>query len=128
MSEVSDLSEVVDDGTLSEVYVIQRSVGQLQPGGWVTAVTNLPGWGVVSTAREEELKMLPEGDRVTGAMVFHSMERIYETQLDGVLVGNPQQRVSDKMIWYDQVWRVLAVFPYPNRNYWKAIAVRLQGN
>jgi hypothetical protein len=124
MSEVSDLSATIDDGVLSEPWVIERSTGQFQVGGWVTSVINLPGYGVVSVASEQDLLMIPEGDRVTGSMIFHSTQRIYETQED----ANGQQFVSDKMIWNYQTYRVMKVGTYPNRNYWRAIAVRIQGN
>jgi hypothetical protein len=136
MSEVNDLSAVIDDGVLSESFTIQRSTGSFQVGGWVTSSVNIPGWGVVSVATEEDLLMIPEGDRVTGIMVFHTSTRIYETQLDtfqpgivppGNLSNNPLQRVSDIMVWNFQTWRVLAVGPYPNRTYWRALAVRLAG-
>lgn len=127
MSEVHDLSEVVDDGVLSEEYQIERSTGAFGLGGWKTTSTIVPGYGVVSVASEEDLLMVPEGDRVTGATVFHSYLRIFETQLDGLLTGDLNQRVSDIMIWNFTKWRVLKVWPYPNRRYWKAIAVRLAG-
>jgi len=126
VSELDDLSFVVDDGVLSESYTINRSTGTFQLGGWQTVVTSIPGYGVVSVANMEDLDMIPEGDRVTGAMVFHSQQRIYLTQLDSGPNG-PQQRVSDIIVWNYQQWRVLHVGPYPNRNFWKAIAVRLQG-
>lgn len=131
MSEVSDLGFVVSDGVLSEPYSIIRSTGSFQKGGWVTSETTIPGYGVVSVATAEDLEMVPEGDRVTGSMVFHSQDRIYETMLDVPAQGATVQRVSDIMVWpvgTNRQWRVLSVFPYPNRNYWKAIAVRLAGN
>ncbi len=133
MSELDDLSFVIDDGVLSESYNIIRSIGQFAIGGWTTSNNTVPGYGVVSVATPEDLEMIEEGDRVTGAMVFHSQQRIYETQLDGEgggpeVLGGGTQRVSDIMFWNYQRWRVLHVYPYPNRNYWKAIAVRMQGN
>jgi hypothetical protein len=136
MSEVDDLSFVVDDGVLSDFYTVMRSTGTFQLGGWVTTPTNIQGYGVVSVANNEDLEMIPEGDRVTGAMVFHSQQRIYLTQLDAGYgqsdygespFGVGIQRVSDILVWNFQQWRVLHVGPYPNRNYWKAIAVRLAG-
>lgn len=133
MSEVDDLSFVVDDGVLSEAYKIKRETGHFGQGGWIIDSTNvINGWGVVSVANEQDLLMIPEGDRVTGIMVFHSLARIYETQLDGGTDSYqspfpPTQRVSDIMIWNYQTWRVLAVGPYPNRRYWRALAVRLGG-
>jgi hypothetical protein len=145
MSEVSDLSFVVDDGVLSESYSIARLSGTFQIGGFHTTETIIPGWGVVSVASPQDLEMIPEGDQVTGAspqdlemipegdqvtgaMVFHSMDRIFETQKDVNPVPNGTQYVSDQLIWEFQRWRVLKVFPYPNRTFWKAIAVRMQGN
>lgn len=132
MSEVSDLAFVIDDGVLSESWTIRRSTGVFTFGGWVTTPTLVPGYGVVSVASEQDLEMLPEADRVTGVMVFHSQTRIYETQLDqppyGIdEVGSHPQKVSDIMVWNYQQYRVLHVGPYPNRNYWKALAVRMQG-
>lgn len=124
MTEVSDLSEVVDDGVLSEPYKIERTTGQFQAGGFVESFEIVGGYGVVSVASEQDLIMIPEGDRVTGAMVFHSKSRIYETQKD----ADGTQYVSDVMIWNYQRYRVLHVGPYPNRKFWKAIAVRMQGN
>jgi hypothetical protein len=125
MSEVDDLSFVIDDGVLSESWVIVRSTGVFIQGGWVTTETQVPGYGVVSVATPEDMDEIPEADRVTGMMVFHSQPRIYATQFDP---ADQVQRVADKMLWTFQLWRVLHVFPYPNRNYWKAFAVRMQGN
>lgn len=132
MSEVSDLSFVIDDGVLSESWTIMRSTGTFIFGGWVTTPTLVDAYGVVSVASEQDLNMLPEGDRITGVMVFHTQTRIFETQLDVPPygegdVGIPNQRVSDIMVWNYQQYRVLHVGPYPNRNYWKALAVRIQG-
>jgi len=133
MSEVSDLSEVLNDGVLSEPYTILRSTGTFQLGGWVTTEVSIPGYGTVSVASEQDLLMVPEGDRITGSMVFHSQQRIYETQLDSNPTygqggyGATKQWVSDKMFWNYQTYRVLKVGPYPNRNFWKAIAIREAG-
>lgn len=128
MSEVSDLSFVIDDGVLSEPWSIVRSTGTFEFGGWVTVETQICGYGVVSVASEQDLLMIPEGDRVTGAMVFHSRCRIYETQFDPGTFGPGKQWVSDKMLWNYQLYRIMKVGPYPNRNYWRAIGVREQGN
>jgi hypothetical protein len=134
MSEVSDLSEVVDDGVLGEPYTIQRSTGIFQLGGFVTSSTNIPGFGVVSVSSGQDTQMRPESDRITGTMVFHSTQRIYETQLDASPnygqggFGESTQWFSDIIYWNNQGYRILDVRPYPNRNYWRAIGVRLQGN
>jgi hypothetical protein len=118
-----DLSRVVAGNLLTESYTIQRSTGFFGPGGSSSVSTSIPGFGVVSVASDQDLQMVPEGDRVTGAMVFHSQERIYETQVD----ANGKQRISDKILWNFQLYRVLTVGPYPNRGFWRAIGVRMAG-
>jgi hypothetical protein len=133
MSEVGDLSFVVDDGTLSDPYSIERSTGTFEQGGWVTSPEIIPGYGVISVADAEDVEMVPDGDEITGAMVFHSQDRIYLTQMDQQKYGTEgygqvTQRVSDIILFLNQRWRVLFVFPYPQHNFWKAIAVRMQGN
>jgi hypothetical protein len=121
MSEI-DLSDVINDMTLAEEYTIQRLSGLFQLGGWQQTVTTIDGYGVVSVASDEDLLRIPEGDRLTGAMVFHSECEIYITELEGI------QRISDQLLWNNQLYRVCHVAPYgPNRNYWKAIAVRMAG-
>jgi hypothetical protein len=121
---------------LPEPYTIQRSTGQFTSSGWITTPTNVAGYGVVSVASAQDLNMVPEGDRVTGAMVFHSQQRIYETQQDGGYgqadyggggFGTAQQFVSDQIAWKGQLYRVLNVSPYPNRGYWRAVGVRMSG-
>lgn len=125
MSEVSDLAFVIDDGVLSDPWIILRSIGQFQAGGWVlSSPTSIPGYGVVSVASEQDLLMIPEGDQVNGAMVFHSQQRIFETQMD----ANGDQHFSDIMLWNYQKYKIMKVGPYPNRNFWRAIGVRIQGN
>jgi hypothetical protein len=147
MYGVVNLSRVVL-GPMAETYTIMRSTGMFVRGGWQTTATQVPGYGVVSVANAEDLEMIPEMDRVTGAQVFHSFDRIYLTEIDedfssgavkscgsGSNGGNGSgstngtiQRVSDIIIWNNLSWRVMHVYPQPNHGYWKAIAVRLRGN
>lgn len=133
MSEVGDLSFVVDDGVLSDPWEIERSTGSWKQGGWVTVPSLIPGWGVISVATADDVEMVPEGDPISGAMVFHSQERPFLTQMDQQKFGEKGygqviQHVSDIFIFANQKWRVMWVSPYPQHNFWKAIAVRMQGN
>lgn len=137
-----NLSRVVAGNLLTESYTILRSTGYFAIGGFKTSSTEIPGFGVVSVATDQDLLMVPEGDRVTGSMVFHSQQRIFETQLDappansgfsqggfgsGTMGGGPTQHVSDIILWNFQKYRILNVGPYPNRSYWRAIGARLSG-
>jgi hypothetical protein len=131
-----NLTRVVAGILLAEPYTIQRSTGTFQLGGWKQTSVNVPGYGVVSVAKDQDLLMVPEGDRVTGMMVFHSQQRIYETQLDGGYgqpdygqggIGVTAQRVSDQIAWNHQLYRVVVVAPYLQRGYWRAFGARMAG-
>lgn len=121
-----DLSRVVSGSLLTESFTIQRSSGSFVLGGYATASTAVQGFGVVSVANAQDLQMLPEGDRVTGAMVFHSQAPLYETILD-TSMASAVQRFSDVILWNGSQYRIVQVSPYPNRNYWRAVGVRMAG-
>jgi hypothetical protein len=133
MSEVGDLSFVVDDGVLSDPWQTLRFQGDWNKGGFIQTPTIIPGYGVISVASAEDVEMVPEGDQITGAMVFHSAARLYVTEIDQQAYGSEgygqvTQRISDQILWLNQRWRVLHVSPYAQHGFWKVIAVRMQGN
>jgi hypothetical protein len=119
-----DLSRVVNSTILADVYSIERSTGVFSLGGWKTTISTIPGYGVVSSASDEDLVMIPEADRVTGMFVFHSETRLFLTQLD---IATAIQHVSDIIIWNHQQYRLLHVAPYNQRYYWRAIGARMSG-
>lgn len=131
-----NLAVVVSSPLLSQTFTVQRSTGKFELGGWKTTPTNIQQSGVVSVATDQDLQMITEGDRVTGAMVFHSVARIYETQLDGGAGQSPYgtggagvstQFVSDQISWRGQLYRILKLAPYADYGYWRAIGVRMSG-
>lgn len=125
MSEI-DLSDVVNDADLADSYSIQRFTGSFQLGGWQQSATTIPAYGVVGVASDEDLLRIPEADRLSGAMQFHNQDQIYITELDDSS-GTAVQRISDQLLWRNQLYRVLHVAPQAHRGYWKAIAVRMAG-
>lgn len=137
-----NLSEVVNDSDLAESFTIQRTTGSFGLGGWILSTpVNVPGYGIITVASNEDLQMVPEGDRVTGSMIFHSMMRIYETELDGgygsSIYGdndNPTntfgpgiQHFSDQIRWRGQLYKIISVAPWADFGYWRVIGTRLSG-
>lgn len=117
-----DMSEVVNDPDFAQAFQIIRSSG----GAYVLGVfnesqTTITSYGVISVAQPRDLLQLPEADRVTGMMVFHSQQPIFETSQN-------RGATSDILIWQEQQFRVQNVFPYRDYSYWKAFAVRMQGS
>lgn len=122
-----NVEEIVNDPDFAQPFTILRSTGSFQRGGWVDTKAQVPMYGSIQVAKEKELHTLPEGDRVSGAMSFHSQQPIYETQAN---VPEPSQtisRISDLITWRGQPFRIVKVFPWEDFGFYKAIGVRTTG-
>jgi len=118
---VINVTEVVLDDDFVQPFTVLRSSGQQGPDGWINNETSIAIYGVVSVARFRDLMMIPEGDRVTGAMVFHSDQPIYLTRIGA------NQGISDIIVWRGEQYKVSTLAPYSDYGYYKAIAVRMLG-
>lgn len=116
-----NLGVVLSNPDLAEQFSLLRSTGEFVAGGWQEKSQQIQVSGISSNATPEDLVMIPEGDRVTGARVFYTKTRIYATRRE------PEEGTSDIFLYEGQEYRVMAVFPYAVRGFWKAIAVRMSG-
>ena len=104
------------------VKVLRSTGGAYGPGGWSETKTTLNLRGVVTAPDGEELNMVPEADRVKGAILFYSPERLHETS------NTPRfQGTSDQLVWEGQSYRVMKLWPYHSRGFYKVLAVRMSG-
>ena len=118
-----DLSQVVNDPDFAKEFTIRRYSGQFQKGGWVQSGIDVPGYGIVTVAKEREIESLPEFDRIIGAMIFHSSDPIYITELE----FGENQKVSDVIIWHEHEYRIMKVWPWSDFGYYRALGVRMAG-
>ena len=128
--KVINVSEVITDPDLAQAYTIVRSVGSFVKGVWTEGTpTSISVVGTISVASNKELRQLPEGDRIQGAMVFHSTEQIYTTRV-GAGTGRraTTSGISDKILWRGDYYKVLNVSPYVDYGYYKAIGERIAGD
>jgi hypothetical protein len=116
------IAQVVNDPAFAQSFTITRSKGgQFKLGRWINATQTVASWGSIQPPSPEELEMVPEGDRVTGMIVIHSSQPIYETNV------NLTNGISDLVTWHDNQYRVMKVLPWQDYGYWKALAVRMSG-
>jgi hypothetical protein len=116
------IAEVVDDPDFAQTFAVTRSQGgSWQSGKWIDNVTTVSMWGSIQPPTPEELDLVPEGDRVTGVIAIHCSNQIYETNVASKL------GISDIVLWHNQSYRVLKVFPWNDYGYWKALACRMSG-
>lgn len=120
------MSEIVNDPDFAQAFTITRSQnGTWENGIWVNATVAIPGYGVIQPTTPEELKQVPEADRVTGMVSFHSSSVIYETHTNGVT--DSTAAISDTIAWNNQSYRVVKVFPWQDFGFYKAICSRMSG-
>lgn len=121
------LSEVVNDPDFAQYLqgAISRSSGSFVKGRFVNVPSAIDFYGIVQPASPEELDIVPEADRVKGAMTFHSQQVLYETHTDGQ--PDVAQGISDIMTWRSQRYKLVKVFPWEDFGYYKAIGVRMSG-
>lgn len=106
------------DADNCENFTLLRYQGGFVAGGYAEAPTTLARFGVISAPSGNELSQVPEGDRVQGAIAIHTWEELKETSESGT---------SDVAQWQGQNYKIVKVWPYPNRGYWHAYAVRMSG-
>lgn len=114
----------MSDPDFAQGYTVYRSSGQFAEGGFRSGTpVQIPMVGIITVAQEEDLVQVPEGDRVTGSMVFYSEIQLFETRDTG-----SEQGISDKILWNGLYYKLVKVFPYKDFGFWKAIGVRVKGN
>ena len=116
-----NVSELLSDPDSAQAFTIQRSTGSFQLGGWQNATTSVPAVGVITPASEWDLRQVAEGDRVTGAMTFHTATPLYQTH------GGANAGLSDILVWRGDEYRIAQLLPFGDYGLYKAVAVRVSG-
>lgn len=118
-----NLSRVVHSPRMSQKITILRRGGSWQYGAWVQDSTpqELSMRGIVTMATAKDLQMVPEGDRMTGAIRILTTERIYIT--DGAT-----KDTTDMVLWRGARYRVVKVTPDVDYGFYRSIGTRLDGD
>lgn len=117
-----DLSEVAGDPDLGDEFFILRSTGQFGQGGWqILNVARIFAFGVIAIAEPDALQMVPEGDRVTGALQVICPQQLYPTQ-------ESRSGTSDQIEWNGSKYRVQAPSPWKKNGFCSAILLRMKGD
>jgi hypothetical protein len=116
------LTRVANSPAFAQDYIVNRSTGTFQQGGYVFATVPIPFYGIIQPASNQDLLQIAEGDRVTGMIAFISEKPMYRTRVEGSTSG-----IGDTITWDGQEYRVVAVVPWKDFGFNKAIAARLSG-
>lgn len=117
-----NLSRVVHSPRMSQKITILRKTGSWSQGTWVQGEPQtLTMRGIVTMAKPKDLAMVPEGDRLTGAIRILTTERIYVT--DG-----SANNITDLVFWRGAQYRVVTVTPDVDYGFYRSIGSRLDGD
>ena len=119
-----NIAEMMSDPDFAQEYSGIRTTGTWVNGKFVTSSVNVYFYGPITAANVKDIQMLPEGDRVSGLMVFYTPEDnpFYVSQNNAEIEG-----ISDYLIWRGNRYKVLQVYPYDDYGYMKAIGTRIGG-
>lgn len=120
-----DVSDIVNDPMFAQTFSILRSSGTWVKGDWENIETAIQSYGAMQPATDRELQMLPEGDRISGALSVWSSAPLYTTGTVGQ--NDPNAHISDLILWHGEKYRVLGVKPWQDDGYYRAIATRMSG-
>ena len=118
-----NLSRVVHSPRMSQKITILRRGGSWKCGAWVQDSTpqELSMRGIVTMATAKDMQMVPEGDRMTGAIRILTTERIYIT--DGAT-----KDTTDMVLWRGARYRIVKVTPDVDYGFYRSIGTRLDGD
>jgi hypothetical protein len=120
-----DVSELIVDPDLSQSYIVYRKGGYWLNFKFVEGDQPLPFFGVITAANYREINTLPEGDRVSGIMVF------YTTADNPFLLARSKTGdlgTSDQPYWRGDRYKVIKLFLFDDYGYQKVMATRMQGS
>ena len=116
-----DLSDVVFDSEMGEDFQIIRTTGSFGAGGWIPDTPcDIPAFGIIAVAGDEDLRQVPEGDRAEGSLVIFSQTRLFETLAS-------KSATSDKVMWHGSLYRVQGRGPWSEWGFQNALLLRETG-
>ena len=108
-----DLSDLMHDPDFCEPFVIRRRKGVWEDGIFVPKNEEIKIIGIVEPTTGEDLKTLPEADKVSGMMTFYTKE--------AVTLGTEEQQ-SDEIICRGSRYKVVQVQDWSRHGFYKCIA------
>lgn len=117
------LDEIIEDPDFAQPFYVYRSTGSFIDGVWTESTPKrIQMYGVIVVANARELRMVPEGDRIQGAMDFYSLSPLYVTRT------GQSQGTSDKILWRGDYYKLLSVRNWIDFGFYSATGERIAGD
>jgi len=115
------VGEVLNDPDVCQEFQVLRSAVTWLNGVAQNTTVPLDFYGAISIAKSRDLAMVPEGDKISEAIVCWSTQELLGTHATEGIGG-----LSDLIVWRGLQWRVLECKYYSDYGYWRAVATRLK--
>lgn len=119
-----NVSDIILDPDFVQTFTVHRKAGVWEGGRFKQTETSIKFQGTVTAAKAKDIEQVPEGDRPSGIMCFHTTAEIYVTR-QGTTEG---VGTSDEIGWRGQRYRIFNVYPWVDFGYYKAIGIRMGGS
>lgn len=103
-------------------FTVWRKTGDWVAGRFVETETAIPMEGVVTAAGTQDIMQVPEGDRTTKIVVFHSTLPLYVTRDDINGKGT-----SDQIVWHGDRYRLFQGKDWSDFGYYRMVGTSMGG-
>ncbi|TGE35878.1 hypothetical protein E4K67_22440 [Desulfosporosinus fructosivorans] len=119
-----NVGRVVNSRNLAQPkpFIVWRKAGDWVEGRFVQTENPIPMSGVVTAAGTEDIMQVPEGDRVSQIVVFHSTLPLYVTHDDVEGKGT-----SDEIEWHGQRYRLFQGKDWSDFGYYRMVGTSMGG-
>lgn len=118
-----NVAELILDPDFAQKFTVYRSNGSFIKGVWTEGTPEkIEMVGVVVVMSSRDIRQLPEGDRVTGAMTFYTQRALYVTHT------GQYQGISDKIYWRNNYYKLFSVSPWVDYGFYSAHGERILGS
>jgi hypothetical protein len=130
-----NIAELMEDPDFAQNYTVYRQTGKFIRGNfvighevngvWVPGEFPVNFYGPVIPASTKDLEQVPEGDRVTGMMVF------YTSAVNPFFISHNKtgdQGSSDQAVWHGERYLILQQLDFSDFGYQKVIGARMAGD
>lgn len=119
-----NVSRVINSSKFRQLkpFTVYRKTGDWVAGRFEETETAIPMDGVVTAAGTKDILQVPEGDRTSQLMVFHSTQPLFVTHDDVEGKGT-----SDQIEWHGERYRLLQIKDWSDFGYYKAFGTSMSG-
>lgn len=120
MSGLINVADVINDPLFSQSFQIERFAGVFSMEGQYNrgSPVLLNGYGSIQPANQNDLQVLPEGERDGKFLKCYSLNEVRKG--DGVALE------SDQIVWQNRHYRVMYTKLYNDYGYWFVIAQEVE--